>query len=70
MRDMAQRLVFIGEEEQEPRPPASAPTPIVFHDTVVRVQIIDALPRQPHDGTCRCEACRASHLADWAASFL
>jgi hypothetical protein len=69
MRDMAQRQ-FFDEEEQEPRPAAPAPIPIVFHDTVVRVQIIDELPRQPHDGTCRCEACRASHLADWAERFL
>jgi hypothetical protein len=68
MSPMAQRLVF--EEEQEPRPPAPAPTPIFFHDTVVRVTIIDEAPRQPHDGTCRCEACRASHLADWAERFL
>ena len=53
-----------------PQLPAPAPTPIFFHDTVVRVQIIDEPPRQPHDGTCRCEACRASHLADWAERFL
>lgn len=65
---MAQRLFF--EEEQEPHPPAPAATPIFFHDTVVRVTIIDESPRSPHDGTCRCEACRASHLADWAERFL
>jgi hypothetical protein len=68
MGPMAQRQFF--EEEQEPLPPARAPAPIYFRDTVVRVQIIDEVPRQPHDGTCRCEACRASHLADWAERFL
>jgi hypothetical protein len=66
---MAQRQLF-EDEEQAAHAPAPIPTPIVFRDTVVRVQIIDERPREPHDGTCRCEACRASHLADWAERFL
>jgi hypothetical protein len=70
MAVMAQRQIFIVEDELEPHPPAPAPAPIYFNDTVVRVQVIDEPQRQPHDGTCRCEACRAAHLADWAERFL
>jgi hypothetical protein len=70
MSVVAQRQVYIEEQEREPQVPVPAPTPIVFHGSVVRVQIIDEPPRQPHDGTCRCEACRSSRLADWAELFL
>jgi hypothetical protein len=74
MRHMATRKT--PENEVPAEPPQAAPrasrTPVLLWGTEALscVEIVDAPPRNPRDGVCRCEACHASLTADWAARFL
>ena len=49
---------------------ADAPTLLWIQDSPVCVEIVDATPPAPRDGVCRCAACHAAELADWAERFL
>ena len=73
MRHMATRKKSDPEPSASstPRPAAPRASIVIWiHDAPVCVEIVDAPTPAPRDGVCRCAACHAAELADWAERFL
>jgi hypothetical protein len=73
MRHMATRKKRTAEPaaNSEPRPAAPQTSTILWiHDAPVCVEIVESPQPKPRDGVCRCAACHAAELADWAERFL
>lgn len=70
---MATRTTPEDEVPVEPAPvvprTSRAPVLVWVGNSLASVEIIDAPPRNPRDGVCRCDACHASLAADWAERF-